>query len=335
MAFDWPAFLRQYKIDYVTRGPNTPRGEISIRCPLCGPEDPSQHMCISLRGKGWHCWRNNSHRGKSRSRLIQLLLQCSVETANQLAGTETRELPSDDEVIGSVRARFSVGEKSKPKQLELLKEFKLLTKGSLADLFWDYLRNRGYKERQILWLIETYQLHYAVRGPFAYRIIIPLRGRSGKLLSWTGRSIIPDEELRYRALSITPTRDLPAGLCAPSDTLLGLDILWRCSNPKALIVCEGPFDALWVTTFGYRLGVYGTSLFGLHVTDKQALLLEELRDRFPRQVLLLDRDAGLQAFRLAHAGFSPLEVFRLPPGVKDPAVLSSNKVVDLCLQVSN
>jgi hypothetical protein len=339
MAFDWPNFLRQQRIEFVTKGPNTPRGEISVKCPLCGPADRSQHMCIALNGKGWHCWRNNTHKGKSRVRLIQLLLKCSVEMARDLAGVKTVYLPQDEDIGSDLRTKL-LGEDMEPEvkapPLRLLKEFKPLSdRGRFAQAFHEYLiEERHYRQKQIDWLVETYDLHYAVKGPFAYRVIIPLYDEQEKLQCWVGRSIIDEEPLRYKALSpvAKPHLGLPAAKCRPPETLLGLDVLTRCPDPRALIVTEGPFDAFRISVFGHALGVYGTCLFGLNLTEQQAVLLEGMRERFKYVGMLLDSAAHFQAFRLANNGID-LDLLKLEPTVKDPGELSADATIDLCLSV--
>lgn len=324
MRFDWPRFLRQRGIEFVPQG----KREIVVRCPLCGPADPSQHLCINLDGKGWHCWRSESHRGRSRARLIQLLLDCSRETAHELAGGDVRELVADGDLAATLRTRLlGTDAPRRSTVLAFPKEFKPLTSGVLARPFHEYLKGRGYRERQIAWLSETYGLHYATRGPFGYRIVIPVRDERRKLLTWTARSIREGEALRYKALGATEA------LTSIRDTLLGLDLLARCPQPKALLVCEGPFDAFWITLYGQPFGVYGTCLFGLVMSDAQAALLVRLRQRFRHIGLLLDSAASFQAFRLAQSGLD-LDIIRLPSTVKDPALLSADAAIELCLTAS-
>lgn len=338
MSFDWPDFLRQHNIEFVKKGPNTPRGEISVRCPLCGPEDPSNHLCISLKGKGWHCWRNALHKGKDRARLISLLLKCDMATARELAGYTVQALPSNQEMTAKWaawnEAQNSTPFKASPPSLALLKEFRTLRKPNIfATQFMDYLRGRGYRKEQLKWLIDAYDLHYTTRGPFSYRIIIPVKDPRGQLLTWTGRTVV-DDEIRYKTLSTTANarQGLPAAATSTSQTLLGLDLLWKCYSPKALFICEGPFDAMWITTFGRAVGVYATCLFGLNLSPAQSGLLIDLQTRFPRQRLLLDSAAKYQAFRMAQSGLG-LGVETLPNTIKDPAELTPDAVVDFCLSM--
>jgi hypothetical protein len=208
--------------------------------------------------------------------------------------------------------------------LEFPPEFKSLnTNNPFSDQFRDYLTERGYKKSQLKWLVDTYDLQYATRGRFRYRIVIPVLNRWNELQTWTARSILPDQELRYLSLKADQQ------ICAPKETLLGLPLLWSCPSPRALVICEGPFDAFWITAYGRSMGVYATCLFGLSMQPQQAELLAQLRQRFPYMTVLLDESATMQAVKMASYGIR-LAIDRLPSNVKDPATMSVNGVIDLC-----
>lgn len=328
MRFDWVAFLQRYGIEYVTTGPNASRDHVNVRCPFCGSSDPTQHLGISLTGRGWSCWRNSAHKGRSRAKLIQALLGCSNAEAQRIAGAEEADLP-EGSVSDRLHGQLLSDERVAKARPEFPSEVRSLAQSSrFGEPFRNYLRARGYAGTQLRHVIEDYDLHYAVRGRWAYRLIVPVRDRNSRLLTWVGRTILPDKQPRYRALSRGEE------LVNIRDTLLGLDFLWHCTNPRVLLVCEGPFDAMWITTYGKSLGVYATCLFGLRVSEAQALLLDELRGRFNHIALLLDHDAALQSFRLAQGGLG-LDIRRLPSGIKDPAVLPPERVLDLCFSVLN
>lgn len=195
-------------------------------------------------------------------------------------------------------------------------EFKRLIPGSVFGRpFWQYLRERGYRDAQVKWIVDTYGLMFARDGNFAQRVIIPIYNRRGELLTWVGRSIRRKEQLRYKALSMRS-----GALCQPQEALLGLPYLWKCEDPQVLVVTEGFFDALRVTVFGRAFGVYGTCLFGLNISGEQIGQLNALDERFARKVLLVDPDAKLKALQIAHAG-AGLEIVNMPSGFEDPAVL--------------
>lgn len=332
MAFNWPAFLRRHRIEFVTRGPSTSRDNVNVKCPLCGDADTGFHMGISLYGKGWHCWRNDTHAGRSRTRLIMLLLRCDQATAENLAGGGAPELPADESVRDRMRAKLLGEAPTKNRRLELLPEFKPIVRGMLRGNFHDYLHGRGYTASGIKWLNEIYDLHYASTGEFKQRIIVPIKDEWGRLQTWTARSIRKNETLRYRALGKLPTKTLPAGKCQPQETLLGLRWLWHVPDPKALLVVEGPFDAMWISYWGWSMGVYATCLFGLQLSQRQASLLDQLGERFAETYLMLDEAASTRAFKLAYASGVDLKRRKLQ-GSKDPAALTPTEATALCLSL--
>src|SRR5258706_108308 len=78
---DWRRFLEENNITFVDRGPNTKRGEVSIQCPMCGQDDPSEHLGINLQTGKWGCHRDANHRGKASRTLIKAILGCSSQQA--------------------------------------------------------------------------------------------------------------------------------------------------------------------------------------------------------------------------------------------------------------
>lgn len=326
-VFDWQRFFRQQGVSFVTRGPNTGSGQISIRCPWCGPSDQSNHLSISLRGDGYRCWRNpRAHAGRARWRLISALLNCSPEEARRLAGEETAPTPKDEDL--SVQLAKLLGPPLAPLiqisgPLKLPPEFKPLRgPQGLGAPFWSYLEDRGLASP---WVCETYGLHYAITGRYRYRIIIPVYAPDGQLMTWTARSIVPREPVRYKALPNRPPfddYDGPLARKAPGALLLGLPFLTQVANPRMLIVCEGPFDAIKVSALGRTAGVYGTCLFGLDISESQALLIERLAARFQRVVILLDPDAATLNLRIKEAVTCAVAFGRMPQGVEDPGAFT-------------
>lgn len=216
----------------------------------------------------------------------------------------------------------------RPTSLELPTEFKpLQTNTGLAKPFVEYLVNRGYAFEDVWWAASIYDLHYCTRGDFQYRLIIPVYNETGRLLTWVGRTIVPDQNPRYKALLAEHS------VTIPGDTLLGLNFLWTIRPARAVVVCEGAFDAIRVTLFGRALGVWGTCLFGLNVSEPQSLLLEELSERFEHVYLLLDEDASLQSFRLSQRLGSKCRPLRLPAGVGDPGELKAPQATSLFAQM--
>lgn len=337
--FDWVAFLRRHRIPYVTDGPNCSRDHVNIKCVFCGQSDHSEHLGISLKGKGWHCWRNAAHKGRSNAKLVQAILKCSYEEAVQITGGE-KPLPGQTSVADQLRGMLRSPHNSvaAPERIALPASFKrLLEPDRFGEQFWGYLRERGYRDQHIRWLAENYDLRYTVRGNFAYRLIIPITDRQGRLKSWTGRSINPKEKKRYDTVRVwrpdLKAPEQPYGLLPSNSLLLGLPLLWNCPNPKVLIICEGPFDAFRVSVTGHALGVYGTCLFGLNFTPAQQALVSDLAVRFPKRRLIIDPGEALQALRIASKS-SGLVSIRMPGDAKDLDELTPTEVFTLCWKLA-
>lgn len=322
MRFDWVQFLERHHIEYVTRGPNISKNSVGVRCPFCGSADPSQHMSISLDGRGWVCRRKREHSGKSRTKLIKALLRCSEERARELAGESAVPLPADEDLGDRVRAALGVG--AREREVEPLgwprQEFRRLrSKLVTARPYINYLKSRGYSSEEVDWLVENYDLHYATTGSFAGRIIFPIKDHFGDVQAFVGRTIRKDEEPRYKA-----SYDHP-----PGDWLLDLPNLGRAKRGSSLIIVEGPLDAVKVRVLGRRYNIYSTCLFGLNVTQPQARLLRKVVQDFDYVGWMLDEGAELLTFRLQQAvgqGFPRIEI---PEGFDDPGELTHKAAKEL------
>lgn len=340
VRFDWVAFLKKRSIPFVTKGPNTARSAVSIRCPWCGDADPSQHMGLSKVSGVWGCLRNSAHRGKDPARLVQKLLGCSPEEARRLVGGTATPAPAPDMLRDSVaRLRRLTHQENAPlTSLRLPKEFRPLPDGSrFEEPFLEYLEGRGFRRAQIAWLGASYGLQYAVRGRFAYRVIIPIMDRYGTLLSWTARTILPETQPRYKTLRVSPDEDAPTGpvaLLSANHTVLGLPVLYEAQNPKVLVLVEGPLDALKLTAFGHTLGLYAAALFGLNVYPEQVGVLLSVAARFERVYLLVDKDAEFQRLRLLRAlAGCRAQLLSMPFGCKDPGEFTAQQVVEFCFNL--
>jgi DNA primase catalytic core, N-terminal domain len=310
------AILAARGIEYRQGG----RFEILVRCPLCGASDPSQHLAVSTRNRGWRCLRNpRQHRGTSYVRLLILILRCTEEAAREMLGvTGAVSLPDQDDFSQQWRKQLGVEVSSSAlTSLQFPKEFKRLVEGGpQSGGFWKYLKDRGFSFEQRRWLAEMYQLHYTISGRYSYRIIIPITDERGKLMTWTARSIDPDADIRYMTLS------KEYALAPPGDLLLGLQMLWRTDNARCLVICEGPFDAMAISALGHEAGVWGTDIFGLELSAVQADLLAELAIKFDRMVVLLDpNEAWLRLLDMRSRLPRNCKSQHLPAQLKDPGEL--------------
>jgi hypothetical protein len=187
-------------------------------------------------------------------------------------------------------------------------------------MFMTYMSRRGFEPEDIPYLSRRFNLRgCADGGRWHGRIIFPVT-LDRKLVTWTGRHC-GGSPIRYDTLSLYEEKSPPA-LVTIKDTILWYDQLKQARG--TLVVCEGPFDALKINYLGEGEDIYGTTVFGKSITDKQRDLLESL-ENFDQKILLLD--AGTVDHMNPRGNFASLESagFRLTPlplFIKDPGELN-------------
>lgn len=323
--FDWVAFLDQQRIEYSTKGRNVSSGNVAIKCPWCGVADPSEHLAISLNGRGYVCQRNRAHRGKSDARLVQILLRCSYELAQAMVRGASF-LPDDwhARVLRNlVPERMPPIEEPKP--IGLPEGFRAIGRSVSSRPYVNYLLRRNYTSNQIKRFFDRWHIMYAPRTSFRGRIIFPVYFE-GKLVSWTGRSIAADPFIRYKTLSTDAEKakkdEMPVALGPINDYLLWWDYLLTC-DAHTIVLVEGPFDALKIMTLGWGRGIVSTCFFTSSPSPSQIDLLHELLPRFKRRLLLLDANTeAMQLVITSELTTLGLERLRLPTGTKDPGLLT-------------
>lgn len=305
---DWIQLLEDNHVPYVTRGPNTRKGEVSVKCPWCAEDDPSEHLGIALEREVWGCHRNAEHRGKSPLKLIQALLGCSHTQAKLVIAQYGASDP--EALIG-----FETPEQAPVKPPEALKlptEFKGIP---AAGRFWDYLKNRGFDVPQLV--AETYDLKCCTSGRWKDRIIIPVY-QNNTLVAWTARALT-NPVLAPRYLS---TSEVIKTVVFNSDNLKGGSLLF---------ITEGPFDAMKVDYCGYKRHASATAVFGTSITMDQISILRGIMPRYEKVILLLDADATETTFNMTD--WLPGAIIgSLPDGAKDPGQLSKAQVNTLISQ---
>jgi hypothetical protein len=328
MAFNWVQFLDSHHIHYATSGPNVSRGHVAVKCPFCGSQDPSQHMSINLKHGGWNCWRNDNHSGKSPVYLVQALIACSRERAQAIVG-EGVFLP--DDFLGAVRGLIAPQQAPVQRQVTLPEEFKSFgTRKPSSRRYEQYLLGRGFTPRDIDRMTRRYGLRYATVGKFKGRIIFPVKFE-GKLMTYTGRTIYPDVELRYKTLSYDPELEEVPAVGPISDYLLFYDkLMANKADADTLVFCEGPFDALKVNVLGRPHGIAATCFFTASPSQAQIDLAGDLVSVFKYRYLMLDRGTLATALR-TQIDMSTLvhRVLTLPDRIKDPGLLDEQSLLDI------
>jgi hypothetical protein len=179
----------------------------------------------------------------------------------------------------------------------------------------------------VLSVIEDYGLRFAKIGPYANRIIFPVTYRKN-LVTWTGRTIDPRNQVRYRTLSLDADKakqeGLPQALKRTTDLLWNFDDL-RLARAALLVVCEGPFDAMRVDFLGRKYGIRGTCLFTKNISPDQVRLLAELSTNYQRGLILLDADASMDILRMS-SEIEPLGFEFHTTDQKDPALMQEDQI---------
>lgn len=313
---NWEQFLTDYNVPFVTRGPNTKRGEVSIKCPWCGEDDPSEHLGINLTIARWGCHRNQTHRGKDPLRLVRTLLGCSTGQAKLVIKQYDA---ADPETLGDALAVL-LGENTPEKaittdwELEWQREeFRRIDRAGLVGKFWRYLHHRGFNDPERL--AKRYGLRCALIGRWQNRVVVPIT-QGGLLVGWTARAIVnPQNAPRYLS-----TGEAIKKVVWNSDELE--------SGGEVLFVTEGPFDALKIDFYAEEFGVRATCVFGTSIILDQYAMLKRLSRKFKQTVLLLDPDAVESSF--ISSDYLPNATFgTLPDGVDDPGDLTHKQVLDV------
>ena len=325
MKFDWLKFLNSNNIVYVTEGKNVARGNIAIKCPFCGPADPSEHMGISIETGAWGCWRNSAHRGRKPHKLIMKLLRCSYATACEIVGDSFNvQIDEFSNFINTLKGEGSkrdiisdcVKELTFPSEIKKIDRFR-----RLSSRFLQYLSERGFGLDSCD-VADFYNLHYSLYGEWANRVIIPVYHKN-QLVSWTGRSIFENSKLRYKTFSkkdgaIMSLKELvfePPGIM---------------NGGKVLVVTEGPFDAIKFDFYARGFSVRATCVFGVGFTADQVNCLRFMASRFKKIVVLFDRGAESQGLSLQQS-LVPFNcvVTNIPHEYSDPGELSNDQIVKM------
>ena len=264
-------------------------GWLNTNCPYCA--DTKNHLGFKIGEDYCNCWKCGSH--NLEHTLKRILKLNSSEMINVLQQYRTEDI-----------LRSMLNKKTpKSKKLEFPED-------KLNSRERKYLRGRGFNPD---FLEQKYLLRSGgIVGDFSYRIIIPLI-LNGQLVSWTGRDITDNSELRYRTLEIEKS------VVDPKTVLFNLD---NAKNSMVVVV-EGPFDVL-------RMGDDFVCSFGTSMTEAQINLLAK---RYKQIIFLFDPEEAAQkkakryAQQLASLGRS-VDVVDSEMG-KDPGDFSGAEVSHL------
>jgi hypothetical protein len=257
------------------------------------------------------------------------LLGVSYHKARQIAGVGD-DYVDPDGFSSVVRRLLSSSETSvsEPvRNLEFPPEFGRLY--DAPDRFWDYLaRTRHFGTHGTNLLCSDYGVMFSRRGAFKDRVILPYY-QDNVLVAWTGRAV-GVASIRYKDLS----RD--ACLTPPKETLFNADC--KLDVGCALIVVEGPLDALKVDVFGKKYGVRAVALSTSTASDQQVYMLEEAAVRFQRVLVMMDTATQLgvvdsMRMRQTLGGIRNATIIPVPFGLKDAAEMSPEQAEEFSTKI--
>jgi hypothetical protein len=330
--FDIERFLQANNIPIRYSGENVAKGNFNIACPLCirsGRGDTNFHMGINPEGT-YGCWRNpKAHGGRKFEKLVRVLLDCSYEEAYKIVydtiPVDHVESENWNDIFNKLLDAPDKEEKiiTTPKDLLLPKEFIEIKSTGATKKFYDYLLSRGFDRVDLL--IQRYSLLCALNGEYESRIIFPIF-YDGELVTWTSRSILPNEKLRYKDLSVDKS------LIHVKQTLYNYDELIRGGD--FLIITEGIFDCIKLDHYSPK-GFGSSCIFTKSITNNQIYQITELSKVFKKIILLLDNDAKSATMEIsARLSFLPNVTYKfLPVGVKDPGDLNQKQVLGLMEEI--
>ena len=282
MGFDAIRFLTDYNITYWTQGKNVQDGWVNITCPNPECNDKSQHGGFNIMKGYYNCWKC----GHQSLRFIISLLTGESNPTNII-----------NEYMGSTIIRKRLNKKVKSNVTNIK-----LPGTELKKMHRKYLLKRGFDPDYIE---KKYKIKgTGITGDWKYRIIIPIYYK-GQLVSYQGRDITDQQELRYKTLSKDES------IINPKHVLYNLD---NCKE-EYIIVTEGAFDC-------WRLGNDSCATLGTSITKEQLRLLRKYKKIF----FIFDPES--EAYKKAKKAANELAIFGCKTEIikldeaSDPAELS-------------
>jgi DNA primase len=284
-------FLETYNIPHNTSGKNVGKDFVGVKCPFC--DDPSTHGGFNLSKSYYTCLKCGYH---NLTKAVKVLVGVNYQQAKQIInefksrGAESiyhpNELPATEPTNVCSLPAFAA---------------------PLESFHKTYLKKRNFNPDKLIkeWrLIGT-----GFNGDYAMRIIAPIYFNN-QLVSYQGRDITNESELRYKA-------------CAKKDEVIHhKNILYGIDKVKSdkCIVVEGITDV-------WRLGPGAVATFGTGFTNEQVLLLAE---RFEKVWFLFDINfkaiqASFKIERMLNGLGIKSDIIPLPTGIEDPAELTDEQ----------
>ena len=243
-----------YKINYNSR---VNRGWTNVTCPFC--DDKTFNGGFNNAGDYFHCWKCGGHDFK----------QALARTVN-IPFNEVNTL------IEQYAGRNSVLNALNKKQAKATKL--ILPTNTFTQAERKYLKQRNFSPKL---LHQKYKIvGGGITGVWKYRIIIPLI-LNGKIVSWTGRSILSKQQQKELKIPRYKNLSIEQSVIDPKSILYNLD---NCEK-KVGVLTKGAFDVM-------RLGDGFFCSFGTELTQAQIM---EIKNRFSKVFIMFDNEVEAQS----------------------------------------
>ena len=246
--------FEDYKIDYSLK---TNRGWVNTKCIYCGGSsyklgfNPTEDYCT--------CFACGLHNLK--------------ETLSKLLAIPKKDI---DDVIEQYKTRTIILNKLNDKKTTAVKNLVLPT-DTFTPIERKYLKSRNFNPS---YLHKKYNVvGGGIVGDWKYRIIIPVI-INGKIVSWTGRSILEKSKLDELKIPRYKNLEIKKSVINPKECLFNLDY----AKNKTVVLTEGAFDVM-------RLGDDFICSFGTSLTQSQ---IKELKMRYEKIFIMFDNEREAQ-----------------------------------------
>lgn len=246
--------FRDYHVDYSTK---INRGWVNVECPYCTSEHP-MHLGFNPAGDYCTCWNCGGHD------LKRTLSKVLVVPYN-----DVDEIMTHYEGRGGMLMQLNK-KVAKARSLELPSD-------SFTPAERKYLLSRNFSPR---FLHEKYGVvGGGIAGRWKFRILIPVY-LNGKLVSWTGRSILDKQTLKEKEIPRYKNLSIEESVINIKECIFNID---HCRKNVAVLV-EGSFDVM-------RLGDDFMCSMGTELTQNQIGILHQ---RFKKIFIAFDNEPEAQ-----------------------------------------
>lgn len=243
-----------YKIPYSTR---RNRGWINVECPFCTSEHP-MHLGFNPNGDYCTCWNCGSHD-----------LNQALYKVLKVPYSEVKNIISDYAGRSGIIKQLN---KKVARAISLQ-----FPDNGFTHVERQYLINRNFSPR---YLHDKYGVTGGgITGRWKYRILIPVF-LNGKLVSWTGRSILSKKLLKENEIPRYKNLSIEESVINIKECLFNID---NCKK-EVVVLVEGVFDVM-------RLGDDFLCSMGTELTQGQIKIIS---DNFKKIFIMFDNELEAQ-----------------------------------------